>query len=148
MSWALEGWTVDRVADRDEVKNLEARRLKAVSRFSSPAFLVYDGQCQLCWNAKEVIVGLSRSGALTPVPFGDPRVSTLLPGFEASRAEGNFHLVWEDGRVKSGSEAIPDVLRLLPGGAGPAWLVEHVPGFGWVNGWLYRIISKYRPRPQ
>ena len=106
--------------------------------------LVYDGDCSLCVNAAKTITRWDRRGRFEAVPFSDPRAEKLLSVMDRETFFGSFHLVLPDGTVKSGSEAIPDVLAALPGGRPASWLLVHAPGAKWMSARIYDWISRRR----
>ena len=53
----------------------------------------------------------------------------------------SWHLVSPDGRIHSGGAAIPELLRLLPGGTPFAALAGLAPG---VTEGAYRLVSEHR----
>lgn len=54
-----------------------------------------------------------------------------------------MHLVLPDGRVFAGGRAVPELLRLLPGGGWVAW-VFLIPGVGWVTDRCYGWVAARR----
>lgn len=108
--------------------------------------LVYDGECSLCENFKNQVIKWDRRHRVTPVTLQDPQVDRWLPGMSETDRKSSFHLVWSDGRVKSGPRAIPDVVRLWRGGRVIAWSLEHVPGGSRLMERLYEAIATRRSR--
>jgi len=88
--------------------------------------LIYDGECDFCRQAVELIRRWDREQVLRFVPFQDgaavARFGIGLPALAAA-----MHLVLPDGRVYAGADAAPEVLRLMPG---KRWLAPlfRVPG--------------------
>jgi predicted DCC family thiol-disulfide oxidoreductase YuxK len=85
--------------------------------------LIYDGECGLCQQAVALLRRFDREHVLRLIPFQDAgavaRFGIALPALAAA-----MHLVLPDGRVYPGADAIPELLRLLPG---KRWLA---PAFG------------------
>lgn len=90
------------------------------------ATLIYDGECDFCRQAVDVVLRWDREHRLTAIPFQDQaRVAAFgiaLPALAAA-----MHLVRPDGRVFSGADAAPEMLRLLPGKRWLAWAFR-IPG--------------------
>jgi predicted DCC family thiol-disulfide oxidoreductase YuxK len=88
--------------------------------------LIYDGECGFCRDMVDLVRRWDREQALRFVPFQDAaavaRFGIALPALAAA-----MHLVLPDGRVYAGADAVPELLRRLPG---KGWLapVFAVPG--------------------
>jgi predicted DCC family thiol-disulfide oxidoreductase YuxK len=88
--------------------------------------LIYDGECGLCRQAVDLLRRWDREQVLRFVPFQDgaavARFQIELPALAAA-----MHLVLPDGRVYAGADAVPELLRILPG---KGWLAPlfRVPG--------------------
>jgi len=88
--------------------------------------LIYDGECGMCSDAVALLRRWDREHVLRFVPFQDEaavaRFGIALPALAAA-----MHLVLPDGRVLAGADAVPELLRLLPG---KRWLAVwfRVPG--------------------
>lgn len=106
--------------------------------------LIYDENCPLCIRFLDEVKRRDRVGRIEPVGFEDPRIRQLTPGMTEEQLRRSFHLVFPDGRVVSGSRAVPALLKLLPGGKVPGWLLEHLPGSAWLSEKLYAWIATHR----
>ena len=75
--------------------------------------LIYDGECGICRQAVDLLRRWDRERVLQYVPFQDEakvrEFGIALPALAAA-----MHLVFPDGRVFAGADAIPALLRLLP----------------------------------
>jgi predicted DCC family thiol-disulfide oxidoreductase YuxK len=103
--------------------------------------LIYDGECGLCRRAVDRVRAWDRSGRFTYVAFQDPAVERFgiaLPALAAA-----MHLVLPDGRVFAGADAVPQILRRLPGKGWLAWMFV-VPGVLPVARRAYRRIAERR----
>ena len=78
--------------------------------------IVYDAGCGFCARAVRWVLRWDRRQRLRAVPLGTREADALLSGIDADRREESWHLVAPDGRVRSAGDAIPALLRLLPGG--------------------------------
>jgi len=76
--------------------------------------LIYDGECGMCRRAVTLLKRWDREHKVLYVPFQDgaavSRFGVALPALAAA-----MHLVLPDGRVYPGADAVPELLRLLPG---------------------------------
>lgn len=88
--------------------------------------LIYDGECGLCQQAVTTLKRWDREHALRYVPFQDSaavsQFGIALPALAAA-----MHLVLPDGRVYPGADAVPELMRLLPGKRWVAALFD-IPG--------------------
>jgi predicted DCC family thiol-disulfide oxidoreductase YuxK len=75
--------------------------------------LIFDGECGLCRDAVDRLRRWDRERVLRFVPFQDAsevaRFGIALPALA-----GAMHLVFPDGRVYAGADAVPELLKLLP----------------------------------
>jgi predicted DCC family thiol-disulfide oxidoreductase YuxK len=105
------------------------------------ASILYDADCGFCrWSLAQVL-RLDRHSRLRPVPLQDPEAETLLTGMTPDQRMASWHLVGEDGRVYSGGDAFPPLLRLIPGGGPVARVLAAFPSFGRVG---YRAVAARR----
>jgi predicted DCC family thiol-disulfide oxidoreductase YuxK len=92
------------------------------------AIVLYDADCGFCKRMLAKLLAWDRRRRLRPVPLQDPEADGLLPGMSEEQRMASWHLVAPDGGVRSGGAAVAPLLRLLPGGAAPAWLADRMPG--------------------
>jgi predicted DCC family thiol-disulfide oxidoreductase YuxK len=88
--------------------------------------LIYDGDCGVCRAVVRGAKALDKEGAVRPVAAQSPEGHELTPGMSEDQRMASFHLV-EDGRVRSGPEALAPTLRLLPSLRPAAALLERSP---------------------
>jgi predicted DCC family thiol-disulfide oxidoreductase YuxK len=76
--------------------------------------LIYDGECGVCRKAVELLRRWDREHVLRFVPFQSQvvvaRFGIALPALAAA-----MHLILPGARVYAGADAVPHLLRLLPG---------------------------------
>ncbi len=95
-------------------------------RVDSGPTVVYDGECGICQQSVALLKRWDREHVLRYVSFQDEaavaRFRIALPALAAA-----MHLVFPDGRVFAGADAVPELLRLLPG---KRWLAVwfRIPG--------------------
>lgn len=79
------------------------------------ALLLYDGGCGPCTAFARWVKMVDFTGRIEARPLEDPETEKRYRGRLGPRYMESFHL--DTGRgVKSGAEALPDLLGLLPGG--------------------------------
>ena len=89
--------------------------------------VLYDDDCGFCKRLLSKFLAWDRRGVLRPVALQDPEADRLLGEMATERKMASWHLVTPAGEVRSGGAAVAPLLRLLPGGAAPAWLVDRIP---------------------
>jgi predicted DCC family thiol-disulfide oxidoreductase YuxK len=107
------------------------------------ATVLFDGDCGLCRWSAEKLRRWDRVGALGFATLDSPAADELLAGMDSQTRFDSWHLVDADGRVWSAGAAIPETLRLLPGGAPLAWLASISPA---LTEQAYRAVSRHRDR--
>jgi predicted DCC family thiol-disulfide oxidoreductase YuxK len=107
------------------------------------AVILYDTDCGFCRWSTERILAWDRNGRLRPVALQDPEADELLRGMPEERKMATWHLVTADGEVYSGGDAVPELLRLLPGGTPLASLAAAAPG---LTDRAYELVSRHRDR--
>ncbi|MGH7539120.1 MAG: thiol-disulfide oxidoreductase DCC family protein [Gemmatimonadales bacterium] len=106
------------------------------------ATLIYDGECGMCRFAVARVRVWDREHRIALVPFQDQqavaRFGIGLPALAAA-----MHLVLPDGRVYAGADAVPEILKILPGKRWFAWGFA-VPGVRPIARYVYRRIAERR----
>ncbi len=81
--------------------------------------ILYDADCGFCRWALGWVLRWDRGRRLRPVALQDAEADVLLSEVEPELRMASWHLVDDDGTVRSGGDAAAPLLELLPGG-GPA----------------------------
>ena len=114
--------------------------------------VIYDGECGICQQSADLLKRWDREHVLRYVPFQDEatvaRFRIALPALAAA-----MHLVFPDGRVFAGADAVPELLRLLPG---KRWLAVwfRIPGalplarrlYAWIAARRRCLVRGVQPR--
>jgi predicted DCC family thiol-disulfide oxidoreductase YuxK len=118
------------------------RRGQSTVRADSGPTLIYDGECGICQQAVRLLKRWDREQVLRFVPFQDSaavaRFGIALPALAAA-----MHLVFPEGAVYAGADAVPPLLRLLPG---KRWLAPlfRIPGVLPLARRIYAWIARRR----
>jgi predicted DCC family thiol-disulfide oxidoreductase YuxK len=107
------------------------------------AAILYDAECGFCRWSADKILAWDAHHRLRPVALQDPEADRLLEGMDLDRKMGSWHLVTPDGRIRSAGAAVPELLRLLPGGAPLALVASLAPG---PTEAAYRSVANHRDR--
>lgn len=91
------------------------------------AIVLYDADCGFCRWSLSKLLAWDRRRALRPVALQHPEASRLLGGMAEEERMASWHLVTDDGVVRSGGKALAPLLRMLPGGRAAAALADRAP---------------------
>jgi predicted DCC family thiol-disulfide oxidoreductase YuxK len=109
----------------------------------SRATLLYDEDCGFCRWSVDRIRRWDRRGNLRAVPIQSAEGNALLGAMDEERKLASWHLVTEDGVVRSAGAAAPTLFRLLPGGKPLAVTASLFPR---TTDRVYRLIARNRER--
>jgi predicted DCC family thiol-disulfide oxidoreductase YuxK len=129
------------------------------------AAILYDPACGFCRVCVAVLLRWDRHGRLRPVSLKSTEAEALLENMPEEERMASWHLVLPTRSVHSAGAALPELFRLLPGGAALAALSARFPraserGYRWVadhrsllgrvlpaaaRRWADRVISESRP---
>ena len=114
----------------------------------APAVLIYDGDCAFCrasalWLLRRALAGGARDVEILPCRSTDRRAR--FPQVDEAACLAAMQLVLPDGRVLSGADAVPELLRRIPRWG---WLarVFAVPGLRPLARRVYAWIARNRMR--
>ncbi|MET0558811.1 MAG: DCC1-like thiol-disulfide oxidoreductase family protein [Solirubrobacterales bacterium] len=89
--------------------------------------VLYDAECGLCRVLLTPLLHWDRHGRLRPLPLQTEAADALLAPLTPSQRMASWHLLSPYGQRWSAGAALPPLLRLLPGGRGPAALLARFP---------------------
>ncbi len=105
--------------------------------------LVYDGECGFCRRQIERIQRRDQQQGFEYLPRQTPGITDRFPAL----AEGDFNtgmrLIFPDGRIRVGADALYEVARRLRGWRWLAWLYR-VPGLHRLARALYAWVAAHR----
>ena len=78
--------------------------------------LAYDVDCGPCRRFKEIVDFMDPKERIAFLSLNEADDLGLLERVPRPKRHTSFHLIFSDGGVKSGAEAIPSVIRLFPMG--------------------------------
>ena len=99
--------------------------------------VLYDRECGFCAWALSWLLRWDRARCLEPVAIQSEEGQRLLADMPPEQRLESWHLCQAQGRLRSGGEALSDVLARLPLGAPLARLTAHYPraterAYAWV----------------
>jgi predicted DCC family thiol-disulfide oxidoreductase YuxK len=103
--------------------------------------VLYDRDCGFCRWGIDRLLRLDRRHELEAVPIQRAEGGELLSSMTPDERLESWHVRSPGGRIWSGGEAVPVILRLLPGGKGPASAAARFPR---TVARLYRFVSRNR----
>ena len=110
------------------------------------ATLVYDGQCPLCRASALFVMRRAHvTGALEVLPSAASVRRERFPAISDEATRNAMQLVLPDGRILSGADAVPELLRRVRGWRHVAWIVA-LPVVRPLARRLYAWISRNRMR--
>ena len=105
--------------------------------------LIYDGECGICRRSMELVRGWDREHRITYIAFQDPAAARFGIPLPALAAAMQLVFPGPAPRVYSGADAVPEILKLLPGKR-PLARVFDVPGARPVARRIYAWIAARR----
>ena len=106
-----------------------------------PAVVLFDRDCGFCRWSVAVVTTCDRNGHLRAVEIQSAEGQELLEPVPAKAQLDSFHIAEPGGAVSSAGDAIPPLLRRLPGGRLPARVASRWPG---LTGRFYFFIADRR----
>jgi predicted DCC family thiol-disulfide oxidoreductase YuxK len=103
--------------------------------------LIFDGECTFC--RRWISYWRSLTGAQVDyAPYQE--VGSRYPSIPTAHFEQAVQLVEEDGRVRSGADAVLTTLSYEPRFKGLVWLYRYAPGFAPLSEAVYQWVSRHR----
>jgi predicted DCC family thiol-disulfide oxidoreductase YuxK len=90
--------------------------------------LAYDADCGPCTRFRYFVEAIDSKGEVAFVSLIDADDSGMLDRIPKSERHTSFHVIFPDGKLLTGADAVPPLLELLPGGKILAKVVTTVPG--------------------
>lgn len=107
------------------------------------ATVLYDRDCGLCRTVMGAVLASDRRRQLRSVALQDPEALELLPDLSEEERMASFHLVEQDGTVRSAGAALSRLLSYLPAAGPLAGLGERRPA---LSERAYRLVADNRDR--
>ena len=113
---------------------------------SEKAVLLYDGNCGFCVAEIQPLLRIA-SGKILPKSFQDPGVLQNYPALSHEGCMKAIHLVFPDGRIFAGAEAVARVWMLNSFFGWLAW-IYYLPGIRQMIDAGYRLVARNRTKIQ
>ena len=115
--------------------------MKAKSSLSK-YILAYDADCGPCTRFAHVVDSLDKSDIIDFISLTLADQKGLLNRISAPLRYKSFHLILPNGEVKSGSEALVELIAIIPGGKIISPIVNYFPGGKPFVSFIYNSFSR------
>ncbi|MFL6433953.1 MAG: thiol-disulfide oxidoreductase DCC family protein [Nitrososphaeraceae archaeon] len=115
--------------------------MKAKSSLSR-YILAYDADCGSCTRFAHVVDSLDKSEIIDFISIILADQKGLLDRISPPLRYKSFHLILPNGEVKSGSEALVELIAILPGGKIISPIVNYFPGGKPFVSFIYNSFSR------
>jgi predicted DCC family thiol-disulfide oxidoreductase YuxK len=112
-----------------------------MARDATPWVLLYDDDCGFCRWSLAWVLRADRRARVEPLALGSERADALLADMAPQERAASWHLAAPDGRRWSAGYAAPPLLRLLPAGRLPAFVLGVAPE---LTDRVYRWVAEHR----
>jgi predicted DCC family thiol-disulfide oxidoreductase YuxK len=116
------------------------------ARPSSRYTLAYDTDCGPCTRFAHIVNSLDKHEKIDFIPLAVADQQGLLDGISAPLRYTSFHLFSPNGEAKSGSEALLEMIDILPGGKIISPIINYLPGGKLFVRFIYNRFSKLHDR--
>ena len=113
---------------------------------SSKYILAYDANCGPCTRFKQMIDILDIYERIDFISLIKADQEGLLDKIPVHQRYKSFHLIFPKGDAKSGSEALIELIMILPGGEIISPIINYFPGGKKAVGFIYKRFSRLHDR--
>jgi predicted DCC family thiol-disulfide oxidoreductase YuxK len=110
--------------------------------FSSKYILAYDANCGPCTKFKRIVDILDKYEKIDFIPVTKADQEGLLDKVPVRQRYKSFHLIFPTGEAKSGSEAVLELIVILPGGKIISPIINNFPGGKKAVRFIYNRFSR------
>jgi predicted DCC family thiol-disulfide oxidoreductase YuxK len=113
---------------------------------SSKYILAYDADCGPCTRFAHLVNSLDKHEKIDFISLTIADQQGLLDGISAPLRYRSFHLISPNGEAKSGSEALLELISILPGGKIMSPIINYFPGGKLIVRFIYNRFSRLHDR--
>jgi predicted DCC family thiol-disulfide oxidoreductase YuxK len=113
---------------------------------SSKYILAYDADCGPCTRFAHLVNSLDKHEKIDFISLTIADQQGLLDGISAPLRYRSFHLISPNGEAKSGSEALLELISILPGGKIISPIINYFPGGKLIVRFIYNRFSRLHDR--
>ena len=104
--------------------------------------LAYDSDCGPCTMFRRLVGFLDRSKSIKFIPLTQADNEGLLDSIQKDFRFSSFHLILPGREVRSGSDGVLELIRILPGGRVTHPIVRYLPGAIPLVRFIYARLSR------
>jgi predicted DCC family thiol-disulfide oxidoreductase YuxK len=116
------------------------------TRSLSKYVLAYDADCGPCTKFKRIVDILDKYEKIDFISLTKADEEGLLDNIPVRQRYKSFHLISPKGEPKSGSEALLELIVILPGGKIISPIINHFPGGKKAVRYIYKRFSRLHDR--
>ena len=109
------------------------------------ARVLFDGACPRCRGSMAFVMAADPDRAIEPIDLTAVDVTSIHPRLTPEACMKAMHVVWPDGTISAGFDAIRGIAGRLPL-YWPLALVGRLPGLAWAGRRIYDRVAASRPR--
>lgn len=109
---------------------------------SSKYILAYDADCGPCTKFKRIVDILDKYEKIDFISLTKANQEGLLVKIPVHERYKSFHLIFPKGEAKSGSEALLELIAILPGGKTISPIINNFPGGKKTVRFIYKRLSR------
>ena len=113
---------------------------------SSKYILAYDANCGPCTKFKRIVDMLDKYERIDFISLTKADQEGLLDKIPVHQRYKSFHLIFPKGDAKSGSEALLELIVILPGGKIISPIINHFPEGKKAVRFIYKRFSRLHDR--
>ena len=113
---------------------------------SSKYILAYDADCGPCTRFMHVVDHLDKREKIDFISLTIADREGMLDRISAPLRYKSFHLISLTGELKSGSDALLELIAILPGGKIISPIINHLPGGKLIVRFIYNRFSRLHDR--
>ena len=113
---------------------------------SSKYILAYDADCGPCTRFRHIVDILDKYEKIDFISLSKADQEGLLDKIPVEERYKSFHLIFPNGDAKCGSEALLELIAILPGGKIISPIIINFPGGKRAVGFIYKRFSRLHDR--
>ena len=112
----------------------------------SSYILAYDANCGPCTRLRRIVEILDKYERMDFISLTKADQEGLLDEIPVHKRYLSFHLIFPNGDAKSGSEALLELIAILPGGKIISPIINYFPGGKKAVQFIYKRFSRLHDR--
>ena len=113
---------------------------------SSRYILAYDADCGPCKRFAHIVDVLDKDAKIDFISLTEADEKSLLYKIPTHLRFKSFHFISTNGQIRSGPEALTELMRILPGGNMITSLINYFPAGNRIVRFLYNRFSRFHDR--